>query len=118
MSQVLSNLLSNAVSHGAAGTPVTVRAHADRDAVVFSVHNQGRPIAQEDLPHIFDPMRSSPGMARSSDHLGLGLYLAERVVTAHSGSLSVESTEPDGTTFTVTLPRARPASCRVGCLRT
>jgi signal transduction histidine kinase len=109
LSQVLSNLLSNAVGHGSAGTPVTVTAQGDADQVAFSVHNQGRPIPQQDIKQIFNPLRRSPSASRDSEHLGLGLYIVERIVAGHGGTIGVESSEVLGTKFTVRLPK-RPAS--------
>jgi signal transduction histidine kinase len=108
LSQVLSNLLSNAVSHGSADTPITVRARGEADEVVLSVHNRGRPIRKDQLPLLFDPMKRKSAAARDSDHLGLGLYITERVVSGHGGRIEVESNDERGTTFVVRLPRQQP----------
>jgi signal transduction histidine kinase len=105
LSQVLSNLLSNAVSHGSTDTPITVTARGDVDEVMLSVHNRGRPIPKDELPLLFDPTRRKPTVARDADHLGLGLYITERVVVGHGGRIEVESSQERGTTFTVRLPR-------------
>jgi signal transduction histidine kinase len=109
--QVMTNLLSNAVQHGAKNEPIRVRLGGDDSGVELSVTNIGPPIAPETLAHIFEPFR------RGSDHsskrgrgVGLGLYISERIVSAHGGSIHVSSTT-EGTTFTLRLPRRAP---RVG----
>ena len=105
LSQVLSNLLSNAVHHGSRGTPITVTVRGEAEKVVFSVHNQGPPIPRNQLGRIFHPLSRTATASLDPHHLGLGLYIAERVVTGHGGTIEVASTEEQGTTFTVTLPR-------------
>jgi signal transduction histidine kinase len=102
--QVLVNLIGNAVEHGAAATPVTVDVGGDAGTVRVLVHNHGTPIPESLLRRIFDPMKTRQG--GSSEHLGLGLYIADRIVTAHGGSIDVESSASAGTTFTVHLPRS------------
>jgi PAS domain S-box-containing protein len=99
--QVLSNLIGNAVHHGA--DPVTVAAQGSGDAVILSVHDEGRPIPGAHLARLFEPFHA--GARRDSGGLGLGLYIASEIVRAHRGSISVSSTEGAGTTFSVRLPR-------------
>lgn len=111
LSQALGNLVGNAVEHGGSGTGVTVEVHGEEDHVAISVHNQGLAIAPEHLDGIFNPMKASsaPGTAAATGqtgNLGLGLYIAERIVNAHGGQLNVESAEGSGTTFTICLPRS------------
>lgn len=109
ISQVFSNLLGNAVQHGSPGTTITMTVQGEAQEVIIRVHNQGVAIPAADLHGLFSAIKrlkagASPGRdARGS--LGLGLYIAERIVTAHGGNLTVSSTEKAGTTFTVTLPR-------------
>jgi signal transduction histidine kinase len=74
------------------------------------VHNKGAAITPEQLNGIFGSMKSrrQPGSAAVSGrygNLGLGLYIAERIVHAHKGRIEVESSEDSGTTFTIRLPR-------------
>ena len=107
ISQVLSNLIENAIQHGAASKPVSVKAEGDATGVVVTVHNFGRGIPATEIPRLFDPVkRLKSGEAASSEsgNLGLGLYIAERIVTAHGGTIDVQSTDETGTTFTVRLP--------------
>ena len=107
--QVISNLLGNAVQHGTAGKPIEVSVTTGRSAVVLSVTNTGAPIPPELLPRIFDPLVRglAPELraAQRMGSMGLGLYIAREVVTAHGGSIDVRSSPAGVTTFTVTLPR-------------
>ncbi|MGZ8376009.1 MAG: ATP-binding protein [Gemmatirosa sp.] len=110
ISQALSNLIGNAVQHGAPGTTVDVQIRGEGAQVAIAVHNRGAAIPLERLDGIFNPMRSRQApraeAARGpTGSLGLGLYIAERIVTAHDGHIAVRSTEAEGTTFTVVLPR-------------
>lgn len=110
LSQALSNRIGNAVQHGADGTTVTVTLRGEDDRVAILVHNRGAVIPSDQRDGIFNPMkaRQSPQRAAAKGtlgSLGLGLYIAERIIDAHGGHIEVESTEEGGTTFTVDLPR-------------
>jgi signal transduction histidine kinase len=100
----MSNLCANAIAYSPAGSPVRVELAGLSDATVVRVHNHGAPIAPEMLAQIFDPFRRGEG-AEPSRGLGLGLYIVDRVVRAHGGSVAVSSSEGAGTMFTVHLPR-------------
>lgn len=106
LSQVVSNLVSNALRYSPPGTPVKVSTRAEPKTVLIEVHNLGRPIPPELLPHIFEAMKRGPQDGQSSGRsVGLGLYIVEQIVRAHRGTVAVRSTEAEGTTFTVQLPR-------------
>ena len=107
ISQVLVNLLSNALQYGEAEKPVTTTVRGEASEVVLKVHNCGRAIPASQIPRLFDPVkRLKDGEANANtNNLGLGLYIAERIVTAHGGTIEVDSSEQDGTVFTVRLPR-------------
>lgn len=110
ITQVLTNLIGNALEHGSPKTPVFVEVLGDDDEVTIAVHNQGPAIPTEQLDGIFSAMKrkdsaADPGTGGPSGNLGLGLYIADRIVNAHKGRIEVESSEKDGTTFTVHLPR-------------
>jgi signal transduction histidine kinase len=112
LAQVVSNLVGNAVQHGDPTGVVTVRAFSRDECAVVTVHNYGPPIPAASFKTIFDPMvRSSTGedYAGQSRSLGLGLFIVREVVSAHGGTVSVESTETAGTKFTVRLPYEAPA---------
>lgn len=107
ISQVLTNLITNALEHGSADTPVRVEVRDDGADVVVKVHNRGPAIPQDRMVRLFDPMKAAGTAGASGDStsgLGLGLYIAERIVHAHRGKISVKSDE-DETVFTVKLPR-------------
>jgi signal transduction histidine kinase len=113
--QVLSNLLGNALQHGETDGSVTVRIDGtDPAQLTLAIHNRGAmPAAVRE--QAFTPFR--PGRdARSQPGLGLGLYIAKYFVDAHGGSITLGSSEAEGTTFTIRLPReaARVASAGNG----
>ncbi|QHF01562.1 MULTISPECIES: sensor histidine kinase KdpD [Pseudomonas syringae group] len=108
--QMLQNLIGNALQHGAASHEISVQITGGPDTVEVVVHNEGKPIAEDAIGTIFDPLvRSSEENSESrttSTSLGLGLFIVKEVVNAHSGSITVTSTIGDGTTFTVVLPKS------------
>jgi sigma-B regulation protein RsbU (phosphoserine phosphatase) len=110
LAQLLTNLINNALVHGLEDAPVRVRVHDEPTSVVLAVHNLGKTIPPDELPHLFEPMRRGRGAARSkkSKNIGLGLYIVQQIVLAHGGTLGVDSSEEKGTTFTVHLPRSKP----------
>jgi signal transduction histidine kinase len=107
--QVLSNLLGNAIQHGVESIPVDLWVSGEGSDVVLSIRNGGPPIPRDALPTIFEPLvRGTPWEVhkpRRPGSIGLGLYIAREVVTAHGGTIHVTSTAQDGTAFTVRLPR-------------
>jgi sigma-B regulation protein RsbU (phosphoserine phosphatase) len=110
LTQVVGNLIANALHYGSAGTPVRVAVRGEATLVVVSVHNSGVPIPPERQRHIFEPMHQlEPAASHNNRSVGLGLYIVENIVVAHGGTVHVQSTEVDGTTFTVRLPRHAPA---------
>ena len=102
MSQVLSNLVGNAIKFSPPGATVTVWAEDGDDNVRFGVRDRGAGIAPDALPHLFERYWQSPGPALPG--LGLGLYIAKGIVEAHGGAISVVASEGVGSTFLVTLP--------------
>lgn len=104
--QVVSNLLGNAIVHGEPGAPIAVALRASDASASLLVHNHGPPIDPEFMPRLFDPFRQGPKPLGRSDGLGLGLYISERIVTAHGGTLQVSSARETGTLFAVMLPRS------------
>lgn len=109
ISQALSNVISNALEHGSSDTTVTVEVAGDEQEVSIAIHNRGAAIPQEQLNGIFNPMKrreaNGYNSSTSMGNLGLGLFIADRIVSAHNGRIAVKSTEEEGTTFTVFLPR-------------
>lgn len=106
--QVLTNLIGNAVQHGLAGSTVSVTVRGETKDVVVQVHNRGTAIPVAEMSGLFSPFKrlgAGPLAGGASSSLGLGLYIVERIVTAHGGSIDVQSTADAGTFFTVRLPR-------------
>jgi signal transduction histidine kinase len=101
--QVISNLVANAVEHAGDERGVLVSVHGFEDSVAMRINNDGI-IEPERLPHIFEPFRGE-GVQQGSGSLGLGLFIVKHIVDAHGGTVSVDSAEPEGTTFVTTLPR-------------
>ena len=108
--QLLQNLIGNALQHGARQGEITLSVTGTADTVTVCVHNRGTPIEQEALATLFDPLVRSPSedvtLPGASTSLGLGLFIVKEVVDAHHGEIAVTSTQDEGTTFTVVLPKA------------
>ena len=108
LTQALTNLVGNAVQHGTPGAPVRILARGHAEEVEISIHNSGRPIPPNEIDGLFQAMKPAATDDRRDrrHHLGLGLYIVDQIISAHGGSIDVESTESNGTTFTVHVPRA------------
>jgi len=103
--QLLLNLLDNAIKHTPSGGQVTVGWHLDGQQVELRVRDTGTGIPEEHLPHVFDRFyRVDKARGRAEGGAGLGLAISRWIVEAHGGSISVESIEGEGSTFTVRLP--------------
>jgi len=110
LEQVLTNLLANAVKFGE-GKPIHIRVEGDRDTVRCSVADNGIGVALADQERIFSRFeRAVP--TQHFGGLGLGLYIASRIVEAHGGSIRLKSAPGAGSSFTVELPREPPAPAR------
>jgi signal transduction histidine kinase len=86
---------------------VTVKTWGTPQAAGFSVHNEGHPIAPADRRRIFEPLQRGVQHregAPEANGLGLGLFICREIVRSHGGVLDVDSTEAEGTTFSVSLP--------------
>ncbi|MFN8474938.1 MAG: ATP-binding protein [Anaerolineae bacterium] len=107
MTQVLNNLVSNALRHTSHGQ-VTLSAAAQGGRVQLRVSDTGSGIEPDDLPFVFDRLyRVDKARQRTDDtSSGLGLAIAKAIVEAHDGTISVESVRGQGTTFTMILPAA------------
>jgi signal transduction histidine kinase len=106
MARVISNLVTNAIIYGQGDRPVTVSLRGTDREVWMEVHNEGQPIAENVLPHIFEPFRRGAGAAKDTPAgLGLGLFISQQIVAAHGGEIEVRSREGHGTTVRVRCPR-------------
>ncbi len=105
VAQILSNLIGNALQHGATGEPITVHIDgSDKAHIDISVHNGGH-IEACRLAEIFKPYQSVQGEDRRTSGLGLGLYIVKHFVEAHGGKVAVRSSPTEGTFFDIHLPR-------------
>jgi heavy metal sensor kinase len=105
VTQVLTNLLSNAVHYNQEGGSVRVTLREDAAAAILSVKDTGAGIAAADLPHLFKRFhRADPSRARGGERFGLGLAICKAIVDLHGGSIEVASEPGVGSVFTVRLP--------------
>ncbi len=102
LSQLVSNLLGNAITHGASDTPVILSATTVSDFWKISVINKGQPISEQALKYLFHPFQRQNKQA-SQNGLGLGLYIASEIAKAHKGTLTVKSNDEE-TCFTLHIP--------------
>lgn len=102
LSQVMVNLLANALKATPSGGQLNLSVACEGEVGVLTVADTGRGIPEEDLPHIFERFyRGGP-----QGGLGLGLAIVQELVSAHSGTITVSSTQGAGTTFSVRIPLA------------
>ncbi len=105
VAQVLSNLVSNALRHTPPGGRVRLIAEHDGADLRLRVADTGPGIAAKDLPHIFQRFyRADQSRYLAEGQTGLGLAIAQSLVETHGGTISVESVQGEGSTFTITLP--------------
>lgn len=112
ISQALSNLMANAVQHGSATGPIWVTINLQSDNVVMVIQNEGEIISPKKLRVMFNPGKSfairsvSERSTSETSNLGLGLYITNEIVLAHSGKIKVTSTAREGTTVTAQIPQS------------
>ena len=106
ITQVLNNLVSNAIKYSPAGGQIRVTSSVTPDTVVISVSDEGPGIAPEDQEHLFERFyRSESAVRKSIPGTGLGLYLCKSIVEAHGGKIWVSGDGQKGSTFNFSLPR-------------
>jgi signal transduction histidine kinase len=106
ISQVISNLISNAIKYSVDGGEIRISGQVRPDHVIICVSDQGPGIAPDDIPHVFDRFYRSSNAARKTKGAGLGLYLARAVVEAHRGRIWVDPKPGDGARVCFALPRS------------
>jgi len=107
LSQLLNNLIVNALKYGRPGTPVRIRLEdAAQDLLRISVIDQGEGIAEAHIPRLTERFyRVDAGRSRAVGGTGLGLAIVKHIVLRHRGRLDIQSELGTGTTFSVLLPR-------------
>lgn len=113
MQQLFTNLLLNAAQYRSPDSPVVLLAQGDADTLTVRVQNYGTVIPEDSLEVIFTPLaqlaKDVQSDTRPRTSLGLGLFVAREIASAHGGGITVTSNEAEGTVFTVRLPRMPPA---------
>ncbi len=104
ISQVVTNLLTNALQYNQPGGEVRIRLVAEGGLAVLTVYNTGKGIAAEDLPRVFERFFRADKARTGAANSGLGLAICKAIVEAHGGSIEVTSKLTQGSTFTVRLP--------------
>jgi signal transduction histidine kinase len=106
ITQVLRNLIGNAIKYSPEGGEITVSGRTTPGDVIISVRDQGKGVPPADLPHVFDRFfRGSDAITKRTPGTGLGLYLARIFVESHGGRIWAESDGKTGSTFSFSLPR-------------
>ena len=104
--QVVDNVVSNAIKYTPREGRVQIAGAIDHDAVALTVSDTGIGIGAEDLPHVLTPYFRTDEAKQKTGGTGLGLGISNDIVSAHGGTLSIDSVPGTGTTVTVRLPRA------------
>lgn len=102
LAQLFSNLLANALVHGADNGPIRASARIEAGNLLLSVNNPGQPIPPDRLSQLFQPYWREASSLQSG--LGLGLYITSEIAVSHGGRMHVTSTAEAGTTFTFSMP--------------
>lgn len=105
VSEIISNLLSNADKYSPADTLIKVHVYQRQQQVCCDIQDQGRGIAQQDLAHIFQRYFRADSVADVAG-TGIGLYVVAELAELQDGRITVRSVEPTGAAFTLCLPRA------------
>lgn len=103
LSQVWLNLLDNAIKFAPENSKIAIKTAKSSGKMTFTIHNSGEAISEQALAHIFDKFNQGD-RSHTTIGNGLGLTLADRIIALHGGTIGCESSEQNGTTFTVTLP--------------
>ena len=110
MTQVIDNILNNAIKYSPDGGKITVSMKTTDDQMILSISDQGLGIPKEDLPKIFDRFyRVDKARSRAQGGTGLGLAIAKEIVKQHNGFIWAKSEYGKGSTFTIVLPYDRDA---------
>ena len=105
MTQVIDNILNNAIKYSPDGGKITVSMKTTDDQMILSISDQGLGIPKEDLPKIFDRFyRVDKARSRAQGGTGLGLAIAKEIIKQHNGFIWAKSEYGKGSTFTIVLP--------------
>jgi sigma-B regulation protein RsbU (phosphoserine phosphatase) len=107
LTQLIGNLVSNAVAYGVDDRPVTITSRVGHDEFSLMVHNEGPVIPPELLPTLFDAMTRGDAKDHGSHSVGLGLFIVREIARAHGGVMEVRSAAGAGTAFKITFPHSK-----------
>ncbi|MEO5971483.1 MAG: GAF domain-containing sensor histidine kinase [Bdellovibrionia bacterium] len=111
--QVFTNLLMNATKY-AAGKPISITLYDLGTPVEIRIQDSGKGISLEDQRDIFLKFKRAPNVVGKIEGLGLGLYIVEKIIRAHAGTIRIESSPEMGTTFVITIPKKIPLTNQNG----
>jgi signal transduction histidine kinase len=104
--QVLTNLITNAVKYSPKDTDTEIFMYAQDGRIMIEIKDRGMGIAPEDQKYIFDRYyRTQDAIKSKASGMGVGLFIADQIIKAHGGKLSVHSNVGQGSTFIIELPR-------------
>jgi signal transduction histidine kinase len=104
------NLVSNAIKYGQPGSPINVRCFRDNEEVIISVHNLGKPIAEQEIARLFDAYYRASNVEKSKTGWGLGLAFVKRIAEKHGGTVRAQGLS-SGVVFEIHLPaKAEPVA--------
>lgn len=110
MTQVVDNILNNAIKYSPDGGKITVRMKTTEDQMILSISDHGLGIPKQDLPRIFDRFyRVDRARSRAQGGTGLGLSIAKEIIKQHKGFIWAKSEYGKGSTFTIVLPYDKDA---------
>lgn len=111
--QLLEELLHNAIKFSPPGAPISLEASQDEENVFLCIEDQGQGIAPHDYERVFAPFeQGAPDSSYQTGGIGLGLFMARKIVEAHGGAIWIEAKPPPGTRLCLRLPLAGPQKDR------
>ena len=104
ITQVMNNLLANAIKYSPQGGPIKIQTVTDKDKVTVSIIDQGIGMTSQQVEHVFDRFYRGEDVKPVASGLGLGMCIVKQIIVDHGGEIFVSSAQDEGTTITFTLP--------------
>ncbi len=104
--RVLDNIVVNAIEYTPAGGSISIQVRTTNGKVIVAIRDQGKGIAKEELPYVFDRFYRGDDVSEDATHAGLGLAIAKRILDLHGSTITVNSEPGQGTAFEFDLPVA------------